>query len=328
MSIGRHAPPLIETDLRLPGLRRKYRGKVRDVYILDDGRLVMVATDRTSAFDAPLTRPVPYKGEILNRISAHFLAMARRVVPVWWEAAPDPAASVGRYYRPVPVEFIVRGYLCGHALREYQAGRRTLAGQSLPDGLRPYQRLPKPILTPTVKAAHGHDDDIAPDEIIRRGILDESTWRHLEETALRLFELGSRYAAERGLILADTKYEFALDARHRPVLIDEVHTPDSSRYFYADDYRRAMQEGRPPQQLSKEFLRQWLLEEGIVEPGRHYDEIPVTPEIVEGLLARYLDLYERLIGRPFEFSDRSDLPRRIEQNIRHYLEHTASNASV
>ena len=310
---------LTATDFSFPGLREKYTGKVRDVYHFEDGTLILIATDRISAFDAPLSLPIPYKGELLNQIAAHFLRMAERIVPTWYRAMPDPAASAGIYHPPVPIEFIVRHYLCGHALRHYQAGHRTLAGQPLPDGLRPYDRLPEPILTPTIKATSGHDEDITPQQIIRSGIVDAPTWQRLEEAALRLFQQGSDYARQRGLILADTKYEFSLDPDGRPVLIDEVHTPDSSRYFYEDDYRTAQAEGRPPRQLSKEFIRQWLLREGIVTPGAHYDIIPITQEIAERLLTQYLAVYERLMGRPFTFSDRSRLTERIEQNITAYL---------
>ncbi len=317
---------LTHTDFSFPGLREKYTGKVRDVYRFRDDTLILVTTDRTSAFDAPLSLPIPYKGEILNRIAAHFLRMAGDIVPTWYDAMPDPAASAGRYHRPLPIEFIVRHYLCGHALRHYQAGHRTLAGQPLPEGLQPYDRLPRPILTPTIKATTGHDEDITPAEIVRTGIVDEATWQRLEQAALMLFRQGSEYARSRKLILADTKYEFALSTDGRPVLIDEVHTPDSSRYFYEDDYQAARAEGRPPRQLSKEFIRQWLLRQGMVTPGRHYDVIPVTEEVAEQLLQQYLTVYEALMGRPFEFSDRTDLPGRIERNIATYLAATSKTA--
>ncbi len=312
-------PPLLETHFQLPGIRRKYRGKVRDVYQLSNGYIVLVATDRISAFDTPLSHPVPYKGEILNGIAAYFLNKARDVVLTWWEGSPDPTTSVGRYYSPLPIEFIVRGYLCGHALRQYIEGHRVLSGQPLPEGLMPYQQLPRPILTPTIKSFQGHDEDITPEEIIRQGIVDETTWQRLHDTAIRLFEQGTQYAADRGLILADTKYEFAVD-NGRVILIDEVHTPDSSRYFYADDYRQAMQEGRPPQQLSKEFIRQWLLRQGIVDPRRRYDVIPIPLSAVHELLKRYVTVYEHLLGKPFHFSDRTNLHHRIECNIRKYLQ--------
>ncbi len=286
---------LLETNFRFPKQTSFYRGKVRDVYEIDGRWLVMIVTDRISAFDTIFPKPVPYKGQVLNQIAAFFLDMAKQIVPVWLTGVPHPNVSVGVKCKPIPVEFVVRAYLAGSALRKYQKGERVFGEHVLPDGLQPYDPLPEPILTPTTKAQDGHDVDISPEEIIEQGILTEKEYRRIERISLDLFEQGSNWARKRDLILADTKYEFGY---YNDVLflIDEVHTPDSSRYFDRQDYENKRKVGSSPEQLSKEKFRQWLLEHGFSGEG----EPPELPDsLIQELSDHYISIYERLIGSTF-----------------------------
>jgi phosphoribosylaminoimidazole-succinocarboxamide synthase len=288
---------LVETDLRTLGSR--YRGKVRDTYRTDDGRLVLVTTDRISAFDHILPRPIPFKGQVLNLLAAHFFRKTHDILPNHVLAVPDPNVTVALACEPIPVEFVVRGYLAGHAWRVYRDGGRTLCGVSLPEGLRQNSRLPRPILTPATKAEEGHDEDISREEIIERRLLDQETFDRIADFALRLFERGTELAAERGLILVDTKYEFGFDRQGDVVLIDEVHTPDSSRYFYAEGYDERLQRDEPQRQLSKEFVREWLMDQGF--RGQEGQTMPDLPDDFRVLVAkRYIELYETVTGEAFE----------------------------
>ncbi|NPA35041.1 MAG: phosphoribosylaminoimidazolesuccinocarboxamide synthase [Chlorobi bacterium] len=286
---------LFETNFNLPNQTNFYRGKVRDVYEVDDRWLVMVVTDRISAFDTIFPEPIPYKGQVLNQISAFFLDLAKEIVPVWLTGVPHPNVSVGVKCDPIPVEFVVRAYLAGSALRKYIKGERIFGEHVLPDGLKPYDPLPEPILTPTTKSHDGHDVDISPEEIIKKGILSEEEFRRIEAVALKLFEQGSQWAQSRNLILADTKYEFGY---YNSVLflIDEVHTPDSSRYFDRQDYELKKQQKETPEQLSKEKFRQWLLKHNFSGEGPP----PQLPQnLIEDLSKHYIEIYEKLIGNKF-----------------------------
>lgn len=308
------------TDFKLPGQTGLYRGKVRDVYSLDDGRLVSVATDRISAFDAILPRGIPYKGQVLNQLAAHFLEATAGVAPNWLRAMPDSNASIGLKAEPFKVEVVVRGALVGHAWREYQSGKRTLCGAAMPDGLKEYDAFPEPIITPTTKADEGHDEDIDEASIIKRGLATEVEWQQLKSYATALFGRGQEMAAARGLVLADTKYEFGkLDGKI--IVIDEVHTPDSSRYFYAEGYQAYVTgaSGDKPKHLSKEFVREWLLENGF--DGRSGAQPPeMTNDFVKAVSERYIELYEQLTGQAFEKNSESDSLKRIENNLITYLE--------
>lgn len=296
-----------------------YNGKVRDVYFLPNDRLAMVATDRISAFDVILPEGIPFKGQILNQIAARFLHETEAIVPNWLEATPDPMVSVGKCCKGYPVEMIVRGYLCGSAWRAYQSGVREICGVKIPDGMKENQKFPTPILTPTTKAEIGtHDEDISREEIISRGLIPEEEYVQIEKYALALFEKGSAMAAERGLILVDTKYEFG-NYNGQIMLMDEVHTPDSSRYFYAEGYQERFEKGEAQKQLSKEFVREWLMENGF--QGKAGQQVPeMTPAIVAGITARYAELYEVLLGEklPLDEAD-CDLHARIESAVKAYL---------
>ncbi len=308
---------LVHTEFVFPKQKSVYHGKVRDVYNIDDKQLVMIATDRISAFDVVLPRGIPYKGQVLNQIACKFLDATRDIVPNWKEASPDPMVTVGQYCDAFPVEMIVRGYLTGSSWRTYKKGIREICGVPVPDGLKEHQRFPQPILTPTTKATEGHDEDISREEIIRQGLVSEKDYKQLEEISLALFERGTRMAAEKGLILVDTKYEFG---KHdgQIYLIDEIHTPDSSRYFYADEYEARFEKGEPQKQLSKEFVREWLMENGF--QGLSGQQMPVmTDEFVDSVSNRYIELYEKVTGESFEKSDSSDVLTRIERNVNAYL---------
>jgi len=310
------ANALMETRFQLPGQTGFYRGKVRDVYTLQD-TLVMVASDRISAFDHVLPRAIPYKGQVLNQIAAYFLHATADIAPNWMLASPDPNVMVGRACQPYKVEMVIRGYLAGHAWREYQAGKRRLCGVSMPEGMRENDPFPEPIVTPATKAEEGHDEDISREGIIAQGLVSESEYERLEEYTRSLFERGTAMAAERGLILVDTKYEFG-QAGGEIYLIDEIHTPDSSRYFYADGYEERQQRGERQQQLSKEFVREWLMGHGF--QGQEGQLMPVMADgFVEQVSERYIELYERLTGQSFERADTSRIEQRILQNIQHYL---------
>ncbi|GAB2770812.1 phosphoribosylaminoimidazolesuccinocarboxamide synthase [Rhabdobacter roseus] len=301
-----------ETNFEFPGQTGFYRGKVRDVYSFSD-RLVMIATDRISAFDVILPRPIPYKGQVLNQLAAHFLQATADIVPNWLLSTPDPNVGVGRRCEPYAVEMVVRGYLAGHAWREYRAGRRSVCGVILPEGLKENDKLPQPILTPTTKAHEGHDEDISREEILAQGIVPADEYEQMERYALALFERGTHMAAAQGLILVDTKYEFGkLDGRI--YLIDEIHTPDSSRYFYLDQYEENQRQGLPQKQLSKEFVREWLIENGF--QGKEGQQVPTMDDQRISLISeRYIELYEKVAGKLFEKADSVDILRRIEENI-------------
>ncbi len=305
------------TNFEFPGQTGFYRGKVRDVYSFAHHpagpRLLMVATDRISAFDVVLPRAIPYKGQVLNQTAAHFLKATADLVPNWLLATPDPNVSIGLACAPYPVEMVVRGYLAGHAWREYRAGQRLLCGVPLPDGLRENDRLPQPIITPTTKAHEGHDEDISRVDIISQNIVDETDYVQLEQYALALFARGTQMAAERGLILVDTKYEFG-QLNGQIFLIDEVHTPDSSRYFYADRYAQNQEQGLPQRQLSKEFVREWLIANGFQgKPGQTIPDMP--DDWVAQISARYIELYETVTGQPFQPASETDPLTRIIHNV-------------
>lgn len=301
-----------ETNFQFPGQTAFYRGKVRDVYSLPD-RLVMIASDRISAFDVVLPRPIPLKGQVLNQTAEYFLRATADIVPNWLLDVPDPNASIGLKCEPYAVEMVLRGYLAGHAWRQYRDGHRVLCGVALPDGLRENDRLPEPIITPSTKAYEGHDEDISREAIIGQRIVNEDAYMQLERYALALFERGTAMAAERGLILVDTKYEFG-DLDGTVYLIDEVHTPDSSRYFYASSYERNQRAGQPQKQLSKEFVREWLITNGF--EGKAGQTVPtMSDEWVTQISQRYVELFETVTGQSFQPADDADPLRRIETNV-------------
>ncbi len=304
---------VVKTDFHLPGQVSKYVGKVRDVYGIEGDYLVMVATDRISAFDVVLPEGIPYKGQVLNQIASKFLDLTEDILPNWKIAAVDPMVTVGHRCEPYKVEMVVRGYLAGHAWREYRDGKRSLCGVPLPEGLRENERLPHPIITPTTKAAEGHDEDISREEIIAQGLVSREEYEQLERYTLALFQRGTEIAARRGLILVDTKYEFG-HKDGRIILMDEIHTPDSSRYFYADGYEERLARGEHQRQLSKEFVREWLMAGGF--QGKEGQQVPeMTPEVVAGITDRYIELYEHITGEPFVRSECADTAARIEKNI-------------
>ena len=308
---------VVKTNFNLPGLQSKYTGKVRDVYFLKSGHLVMVATDRISAFDVVLPEGIPCKGQVLNQLAAQFLDLTSDILPNWKIAVPDPMVTIGLCCEPYKVEMVVRGYLAGHAWREYKAGRRTLCGVTLPEGLKENQKLPHPIITPTTKAAEGHDEDISKEEIIARGIVPADEYEQLERYTLALFERGTQIAAKRGLILVDTKYEFGRKDG-KILLMDEIHTPDSSRYFYADGYEQRLARGEHQKQLSKEFVREWLMAGGF--QGKEGQKVPeMTDEVVAGITDRYIELYEHLTGEKFRKGEDADPEARIAANIESFL---------
>lgn len=286
------------TDFHLPGQTHKYSGKVRDVYTIGQEKLVMVATDRISAFDHILPRPIPFKGQVLNQTAAHFLEATQDIVPNWVEAFPDPRVAVGKQCEPFKIEMVIRGYLAGHAWREYKAGKRQVSGAPMPDGMRESDPFPEPIITPATKAESGHDEDISREEIIRQGIVSEGDYVQLEAYTRALFARGTEMAAKQGLILVDTKYEFG-KVGDTIYLIDEIHTPDSSRYYYADGFEERQERGERQQQLSKEFVREWLMEHGF--QGLEGQTMPEMPDdFVELVSKRYIELYEKVTGKSFE----------------------------
>lgn len=309
---------LTKTDLHLPGQTSVYHGKVRDVYSIGEDTLVMVATDRISAFDVVLPEGIPYKGQVLNQIAARFLDATADICPNWKRAVPDPMVTAGVRCEGFPVEMIVRGYLCGSAWRAYKAGERELCGVRLPDGMRENERFPKPIVTPTTKAELGlHDENISKEEILRQGLATPDEYATMERYALALFARGTEIAAKRGLILVDTKYEFGKLGDGKVCLMDEIHTPDSSRYFYFDGYCERFEAGQPQRQLSKEFVREWLMAAGFT--GQDGQQVPeMTSEVVAGITARYVELYEQLTGEKFQpAADTSEA--RIDRNIQQWL---------
>lgn len=308
-----------ETNFEFEGQTAFYRGKVRDVYTIDNKYLAMVASDRISAFDVVLPRAIPFKGQVLNQIAAKFLAATADIVPNWVLDVPDPNVTVGRVCQPFRVEMVIRGYLSGHAWREYKAGKRAVCGVSLPEGLKENDRLPEPIITPTTKVDVGHDEDISREEILKQGIVSEADYTQLEKYTRDLFARGTEIAATKGLILVDTKYEFG-KVGDQIYLIDEIHTPDSSRYFYADRYEELQAKGEPQRQLSKEFVRQWLIEHGF--QGKEGQQVPeMTDEIVDTISARYIELYEHITGEKFEKPATTDaVASRVAQNIKAALQ--------
>ncbi len=309
---------LTKTDFHLDGQTNVYHGKVRDVYTVKNDLLVMVATDRISAFDVVLPEGIPYKGQMLNQIAAQFLDATADIVPNWKLATPDPMVTVGLRCEGFPVEMIVRGYLCGSAWRTYKSGVREICGVKIPDGMRENEKFPTPIVTPTTKAQQGlHDEDISKEEILKQGLATPEEYELLEKYTLALFQRGTEMAAKHGLILVDTKYEFG-KRDGKIYLMDEIHTPDSSRYFYAEGYEERFAKGEPQKQLSKEFVREWLMENGFQgKPGQQVPEM--TPEIVKGISERYIELFENITGNRFEKSDTTQVALRIEKNITDYL---------
>lgn len=302
-----------ETHFNFQGQSNFYKGKVRDVYIIENKFLVMVVTDRISAFDVVLPEAIPFKGQVLNQIAAKFLQATLDIVPNWVLDIPDPNVSIGKICEPFKVEMVIRGYLAGHAWREYQAGKRSVCGVELPNGLKENDKLPTPIITPTTKASVGHDEDISRKEIIKRDIVSEEDYIQLENYTYALFERGTEMVSEHGLILVDTKYEFG-KADGRIHLIDEIHTPDSSRYFYKDGYKERQLRNEPQRQLSKEFVRKWLIDNGF--QGKEDQEIPgMTPEFVTSISERYIELYEHITGDKFMKNEDSHSLKRVERNI-------------
>jgi phosphoribosylaminoimidazole-succinocarboxamide synthase len=311
------AEAITKTNFGFQKQKSLYKGKVRDVYNIDDQFLIMVATDRISAFDVVLPKGIPFKGQVLNQIASKFLDATSDIVPNWKIASPDPMVTIGHKAEPFKVEMVIRGYLTGHAWREYKSGKRMLCGVSLPEGMIENQKFKTPIITPTTKASEGHDEDISREEIIKRDIVSQKEYDLLEEYTYSLFERGSIMAAEKGLILVDTKYEFG-KKDGQIVLIDEIHTPDSSRYFYANGYEERLSKGEPQKQLSKEFVRQWLIGHGF--QGKAGQMMPEMPdEFVIQISERYIELYEKITGEKFIKEDTANIVNRIEENIKKFL---------
>jgi phosphoribosylaminoimidazole-succinocarboxamide synthase len=308
---------IVRTDFTFPGQTNVYHGKVRDVYSIGSDLLVMVASDRISAFDVVLPRGIPFKGQVLNQIASRFLDATADIVPNWKIASPDPMVTIGKLCEPYPVEMIIRGYLTGSSWRTYKAGAREICGVPVPDGMKEHQRFPQPIITPTTKATEGHDEDITREEIIATGLIPEKEYQQLEKYTLALFERGTQMASEKGLILVDTKYEFGR-RDGKIYLIDEIHTPDSSRYFYMDGYETRLAKGEQQKQLSKEFVREWLMENGF--QGHTGQQVPVmTDEFVKSVSDRYIELFEGITGEKFVKADVTAVLKRVEQNIMNFL---------
>lgn len=310
---------IIDTNFNFPGQKDVYKGKVREVYTLENDLLVMIATDRLSAFDVVMPKGIPYKGQILNQIATKMMRDTEDLVPNWLIATPDPNVAIGKRCEPFKVEMVIRGYMSGHAAREYKAGKRLLCGVSMPDGMKENDAFPEPIITPATKAEKGdHDEDISRADILKRGIVSEADYVVLEDYTRKLFQRGTEIAAQRGLILVDTKYEFGKTADGEIVLIDEIHTPDSSRYFYADGYEERQSRGEGQKQLSKEFVRQWLISNGF--QGLEGQEIPLmSDDYIITVSDRYIELYENITGEAFAKADVSNIQSRIETNVLDYL---------
>jgi phosphoribosylaminoimidazole-succinocarboxamide synthase len=310
---------LKETNYHFQNQSKMYRGKVRDVYFISDTYLAMVATDRISAFDHVLPKGIPYKGQVLNQLAARFLDATKDIVPNWLIAVPDPNVSVGKKYQPIMVEMVIRGYLSGHAWREYSSGKRMICGVEMPDGMRESDPFPKPIITPATKAEEGHDEDISREEIIAQGIVEQSIYEKLEGFTRRLFKRGTEIAERQGLILVDTKYEFGVGVNGEIILIDEIHTPDSSRYFYKDGYQSRQDRGEPQKQLSKEFVRQWLISEGF--QGLEGQVMPNMPnDFVQSVSERYIELFELITGDKFIKADTEHIQSRVESNLGFWIQ--------
>ncbi len=310
---------IISTNFNFPGQKSVYHGKVREVYTLENNKLLMVATDRLSAFDVVMPKGIPYKGQILNQIATKMMRETVDLVPNWLIATPDPNVAVGEACKPFKVEMVIRGYMSGHAAREYKVGKRMLCGVAMPDGMKENDKFPEPIITPATKAEMGdHDEDISREEILKRGIVSEADYLQLEDYTRKLFQRGSEIAAERGLILVDTKYEFGKTKDGKIVLIDEIHTPDSSRYFYVEGYEERQKNNEPQKQLSKEFVRQWLIQNDF--QGLEGQKVPfMSDEYIETVSERYIELYENITGEKFVKADVSNIHSRIEKNVLEYL---------
>ncbi|WP_242132095.1 phosphoribosylaminoimidazolesuccinocarboxamide synthase [Aestuariivivens marinum] len=310
---------ITDTNFNFPGQKSVYKGKVREVYNINDEQLVMIATDRLSAFDVVMPKGIPYKGQILNQIATKMMAATEDLVPNWLTASPDPNVAIGELCEPFKVEMVIRGYMSGHAAREYKAGKRLLCGVPMPEGMKENDAFLEPIITPATKAEKGdHDEDISREDILKRGIVSEADYNVLEDYTRKLFKRGSEIAASRGLILVDTKYEFGKTKDGRIVLIDEIHTPDSSRYFYADGYEERQSKEEPQKQLSKEFVRQWLISNGF--QGLEGQTVPyMSDEYIETVSERYIELYENITGETFVKADVSNIQQRIEDNVLNYL---------
>ena len=305
---------IFKTDFKFPGQISKYEGKVRDVYSLEDDILVIVASDRISAFDIIMPKPIPFKGQILNQISVDMLKSTEDIIQNWLISSPDPNVSIGKRLKPVKVEMVIRGYLSGHSARLYSSGARSICGVKLPNGLSLNQKFDKPIITPSTKAEYGHDEDISKFDIIKNGILTSDQYEEIEEITFRLFTRGSEIAKKRGLILVDTKYEFGYDSNNNLYLIDEIHTPDSSRYFYQDTYNENMDRGEAPKQLSKEFFRQWLIQNNF--QGKDGQKLPkINDQIVKDVSERYIELYNKITGSKFDNSVSTNTVNQIEENV-------------
>ena len=308
---------ITKSDFYFSGQRSVYHGKVRDVYTLKNDLLVMVASDRISAFDHILPKGIPFKGQVLNQVATMFLEATKDIVPNWLLATPDPSVAIGLACEPIRVEMVIRGYLAGHAAREYAAGKRVICGMEMPDGMKENDRFPEPIITPASKAEEGHDEDISREDILIKKIVSETIYIQMEEYTRALFKRGTEIAAARGLLLVDTKYEFGIH-NGKVLLIDEIHTPDSSRYFYSEGYEERQAKGEPQKQLSKEFVRQWLIENGF--QGLEGQKMPDMPdEFVQTITERYIELYERITGNVFVKSETADITARIHSNVENYL---------
>lgn len=310
---------ITKTNFNFPGQESVYKGKVRDVYSLENDLLVMIASDRLSAFDVVMPKGIPYKGQILNQIATKMMEKTADIVPNWLEATPDPNVAIGKKCEPFKVEMVIRGYMSGHAAREYKAGKRELCGVTMPEGMKENDKFPEPIITPATKAEHGdHDEDISRENIIKRGIVSKEDYLKLEEYTRKLFERGTEIAAKQDLILVDTKYEFGKTPEGEIVLIDEIHTPDSSRYFYKKGYEERQEKGEAQKQLSKEFVRQWLISNGF--QGLEGQKVPeMSDEYIESVSERYVELYENITGEKFTKADVSNIEERIQKNVESYL---------
>ena len=318
MLTNRKMNTITKTNFNFPNQTNLYKGKVRDVYTIGNDKLVMIASDRISAFDHVLPKGIPYKGQVLNQIASKFLDATADILPNWKEASPDPSVTVGKRCEPFKVEMVIRGYLTGHAWREYKSGKRLLCGVAMPDNMVENQKFPSPIITPTTKADVGHDEDITREDILATNLVSEKDYIKLEEYTYALFQRGTEIAEEKGLILVDTKYEFGKDSEGVITLIDEIHTPDSSRYFYLDGYENRIENNLPQKQLSKEFVRQWLIENGF--QGKEGQNIPeMTEDYCNQVAERYIELFELITGDKFIKEDVSDVINRVEDNISNYL---------
>ena len=307
-----------KTNFVFPNQTNLYKGKVRDVYKVGDDLLVMIATDRISAFDTVLPVGIPYKGQVLNQIATHFLDLTSDIIDNWKLASPDPVVTVGEYCDPFKVEMVIRGYLTGHAWREYKSGKRLLCGEVMPDEMREHDKFPEPLVTPTTKADQGHDEDISKKEIIATGLVSDSDYLYLEKITKELFNRGTEFASKKGLILVDTKYEFGKTKSGKIVLIDEIHTPDSSRYFYLDSYQERQDLGQGQKQLSKEFVREWLIKNGF--QGKEGQSIPdLSTDFIDSVSNRYIELYNNITGNEFQKANNTNISDRIEKNVNDYL---------